>query len=236
MSALESWNRRARAWAVLQEPLHAPVYSAVLALARIGSQSRVLDVGCGSGVFLTAAAAAGAVAHGCDPADAMLEIARARLPAADLRTAALPALPWPAASFDAVTAFHVVQHMPDPVAGMHELVRVARPGGRIALATWGRAARCPIEPLLRQVARGFDPFAFGRIGQLETLALAVGLEPEHAHTIACPFRYPDLEAASRGLQVETREAEAELRRFRRPDGSVEIENEFRFVVARRRAT
>lgn len=45
----------------------------------------------------------------------------------------ITAIPVPDASFDAVLCTEVIEHVPDPVAALHELVRVLKPGGRIII-------------------------------------------------------------------------------------------------------
>jgi ubiquinone/menaquinone biosynthesis C-methylase UbiE len=100
--------------------------------------ARVLDVGCGAGEVCVELAArvgsAGRVA-GVDPSAAMIEAARQRTagvaPPIDLREASIYALPFADASFDAVRAERVFQHLDDPDAGLREMIRVTRPGGRV---------------------------------------------------------------------------------------------------------
>ena len=71
--------------------------------------------------------AAGRDRHGPRRLGRLLEIARERLPEADLRQGDLEALPYADDSFDAVTAFNSVQYAGDPAAALREIRRVARP-------------------------------------------------------------------------------------------------------------
>jgi len=73
------WGARAADWAATEEQQQ-PTYEA--ALARIGVQpgQRVLDIGCGTGVFLQLAAQRGAQVWGLDASEALLQIARGRGP------------------------------------------------------------------------------------------------------------------------------------------------------------
>jgi SAM-dependent methyltransferase len=100
--------------------------------------ARVLDVGCGAGevcVELAAQVGAAGSVAGIDPSAAMIEAARQRtagvVPPINLRVASIYAVPFADASFDAVRAERVFQHLEDPDAGLREMVRVTRPGGRV---------------------------------------------------------------------------------------------------------
>ena len=77
------------------------------------------------------AAARGAAVSGFDAAEAMLAIARERVPAGDFRVADLEAMPFSDASFDVVTGFNAFQFAGDPVRALSEARRVARPGDRV---------------------------------------------------------------------------------------------------------
>lgn len=101
---------------------------------------RVLDVASGSGNAAIAAARLGCTAVGVDYVPSLLERGRLRAQAegltVELRTGDAEALPFPDASFDAVTSVFGSMFAPDHERAAAELLRVARPGGKIALASW----------------------------------------------------------------------------------------------------
>src|SRR5437763_6036505 len=101
---------------------------------------RVLDVATGSGNAAIAAARLGCTAVGVDYVPALLERRRRRAVAEGLPVELLEgdaeALPFPDASFDAVTSVYGCMFAPDHERAAAELLRVCRPGGRIALASW----------------------------------------------------------------------------------------------------
>jgi SAM-dependent methyltransferase len=138
-----------------------PAYCAAVAEAGITHGGVVIDVGCGTGRALPPlrmAVGPAGVVMALDITPKMLNVAR---PAATLAAAALVladarALPFPAASVDAIFAAGLVNHLPDTAAGLGELARVTRPGGllvlfhpsgRAALAARHGHALSPDEPL-----------------------------------------------------------------------------------------
>ena len=101
---------------------------------------RVLDVATGSGNAAIAAARHGCTAVGVDYVPALLERGRRRAAAEGLPVELLEgdaeSLPFPDASFDAVTSVFGSMFAPDHARAAAELLRVCRPGGTIALASW----------------------------------------------------------------------------------------------------
>lgn len=96
----------------------------------------VLDAGCGSGPLLQALREHGATVSGFDLSPAMVGLAQSRLgPGTDLRVADLGApLPYAGGSFDLVVASLSLHYVEDWDAGLRELRRVLRPGGRLLVA------------------------------------------------------------------------------------------------------
>ena len=80
----------------------------------------MLDVGCGTGAFLRVAADHGATVCGLDASAALLEIARERVPEADLFQGDLQHLPYVDDSFDAVCGFNSFFFADDMVAALRE--------------------------------------------------------------------------------------------------------------------
>lgn len=101
-----------------------------LALAGKPREGRfLLDVGCGSGAFLTFAASEGWLAVGCDPAEEAIKHARER--GLDARLGTVEALGLPRESVDLVTAWDVLEHTADPVGLLSVISQILRPGGRL---------------------------------------------------------------------------------------------------------
>jgi demethylmenaquinone methyltransferase/2-methoxy-6-polyprenyl-1,4-benzoquinol methylase len=94
---------------------------------------RVLDAACGTGDLAIAAALAGGQVTGLDFSGRMLERARRKAPELEWVEGDVLALPFEDGSFDAVTIGFGIRNVSDLEAGLRELARVLRPGGRIAV-------------------------------------------------------------------------------------------------------
>lgn len=101
---------------------------------------RVLDVACGTGNLSIPAARAGADVTGADIATNLLEQARARAASEGLKIkfeeADAENLPYADGSFDVVVSMFGAMFAPRPELVASELLRVCRPGGRVAMANW----------------------------------------------------------------------------------------------------
>ena len=161
-------------------PLAAPF--ADLGAVRAGQ--RALDVGCGPGALtaeLVARLGPEAVAA-VDPSAQFVEAARARHPGVDVRLGAAESLPFDDDMYDVALAQLVVHFMADPVAGLREMARVARPGGVIAACVWDHGGeQGPLTPFWRAVhevdpeAPGESDLAGARQGHLAELFAEAGL-------------------------------------------------------------
>jgi ubiquinone/menaquinone biosynthesis C-methylase UbiE len=128
-----AWSSAAAGWVEHWAGFAAPAREAVALATGIGEGVSVLDVGCGSGEFCELAAARGARVSGIDAAAGLIEVARRRLPHADLRVGPIEQLPWLADSFDVVSGFNAFQFAADFVAALAEARRGTRRRGRVAI-------------------------------------------------------------------------------------------------------
>lgn len=116
-------------------------------LAHVRPGEAVLDVGCGTGELTLAAkrrAGSQGAVHGIDPALEMIEVARAKTHRqgvdVDFRPGVVEKLPFADASFDVVLSSLMVHHLPDDLkrAGLAEIRRVLKPGGRLLVVDMKR--------------------------------------------------------------------------------------------------
>jgi SAM-dependent methyltransferase len=210
------WSRAALDWAELQEPVATPLWEAMLDTAMVGAGTRLLDAGCGAGGASLLAAQRGAHVNGLDAADALLTIARQRVPDGDFRLGDLEALPYATGTFDAVLAVDVLPYVADPLAALGELRRVCGPDGRIAIAVWGTAEESEHHVILASVQANMPtplalaPFALSVPGAIEVLLVQAGMHVCGGGTVDCPAEYPDQETAWQA-QVSTGPLQVALR-------------------------
>lgn len=159
---------------------------------RLTPGARVLDVCCGSGASAIPAAEIvgpnGSV-MGVDLAENLLELARAKakqrgLENVSFQTGDLTNPPFDEASFDAVVCVFGIFFVPDMEAALRELKRMLRPGGTLAITTWGPRLFEPVNSVFWNSVRslrpdlykGFNPWdRISEINELRSLFVAADL-------------------------------------------------------------
>jgi SAM-dependent methyltransferase len=248
------WGARPSDWA-LNEDQQVPTYEAALQRIELRPGQRVLDIGCGAGAFLRLVTERKCRAFGLDASVALIELARERLPDADLRVGEMEALPYDDEAFDLVTGFNSFFFANDMVAALREAGRVAKPGAPVVIQVWGPYERRDLEAMMK-IAHPYLPPRppeappepeLWRPGILEEMATRAGLEPGEAFDITWAYEYPDAETLGKALiapagiavlvgpdhEAEMRTAIVEgLAPFRTAKGSYRLQNEFRCLIAR----
>ena len=250
----ELWSERARDWAELQEPQHAPFYEDAIRRTGIGGGTRVLDVGCGTGGFCRIAAEAGAAVFGIDASAASIEIGRDTVPGGSFTVGDLQFLPYDDGSFDVVTGFNSFQFAADPVAALGEARRVVKRGGTVHVLVWGREERTQLVALLRALRPLLPPappdapgpFALSYPGALEALVERSGLTPQDAGYVEATFEYADeptllrahrspgitiLAERTSGAEAVTEAIQETFVPFETEAGGYRLETEWRYVTA-----
>lgn len=156
--------------------------------AGIGPGQRVLDVACGTGVLACAAAELvgnGGAVVGLDPNEEMLFVARRKNASVEWRNGRAESLPFPDKSFDAVASQFGFMFFDDQRAALRDMMRVLRPGGRLAVAVCDALDHAPGYAVLaellhrlfgEQVAQSFRvPFVCGDPEQLRSLCAEAGI-------------------------------------------------------------
>jgi ubiquinone/menaquinone biosynthesis C-methylase UbiE len=229
--------------------------------AGVAAGSRVLDVGCGTGIVTRTAAdrvAPGGRAVGVDLNEAMLTVARRVRPDIEFRQGDAARLPCADGSFDVVLSQMALMFVPDPAAAVREMARVAAPGGTVALLVPGalehqRAFARFTDLAVRHAgaqARSLlgAYFRCGDLAALTALVGSAGLRVVAAGTELGTYRAPSVDAFVT-TEVESTPlvqrispdvygriragAHDVLAPFTTADGRVEAPFESNLVVARR---
>ncbi len=199
-----------------------PLFEAVHRRLDVGTGTRLLGLGCGSGLALLMAASRGAAVTGVDASSPeRMALARERLLpetwGGRARTGAriVDGAPEDAARapgdplYNLVTAFEPIGCLAGDSEGLGELLASATPlaerGTPVVLAGWGPPERCATSAVLRVATKLADPLRSARSWRpalrddLEEVAQRAGLRPDGSGRVACPFGYANVETAVRGL-------------------------------------
>jgi SAM-dependent methyltransferase len=208
----EGWTRKAQTYDRLTGRATARLVVPLLEAAGVQSGTRLLDVACGPGHLAAGAAAKGAKAVGVDAAEGMVAVARAGYADIEFLRGDAERLPFGDASFDAVVAGFVVNHLPCPERALAEFARVVRPGGRVAVTVWDRPGRMRLLGVLGEAVEGTegvcdpglpsggpDPFRFADDAALAALLAGAGLAGAEVRSIAFEQEVADTDELWEGM-------------------------------------
>lgn len=234
--------------------------SRVADAAAVAAGDRVLDVGCGTGVLACVAAErvgdSGGVV-GLDANPQMLAVAQRKARAVRWQQGRAEALPYPAASFDAVISQAAFMFF-EPAAAAREMLRVLRPSGRLAVQVFARLEQATAYHVLTERLTTLfgprygdamrPPFALGDERRLVQPFIDAGARELAVRTEPGPVRFAsidDLIATERaclwtlGGLLDARQfgelrrdALSALARYVRPDGTVQFDCPGHIVTAR----
>jgi SAM-dependent methyltransferase len=211
MSASETGQVTRSAAEVYEEffvpALFAEWASRVADAAGVQPPQRVLDVACGTGVLARTVADRvgpnGSVV-GIDLNEGMLAVAQRKAPAIEWRQGRAEALPFDSAGFDAVVSQFGLMFFEGRRAALQEMLRVLRPGGRMAVAVWDSLDHSPgyaaMAGLLQrlfgdQVAGALHPpFALGDVQVLRSLFADAGIPDAQITTQEGSARFPSIKS------------------------------------------
>lgn len=183
----------------------------------VGS-GQALDIGTGGGVYAASLKRLGWQVTGVefDPTAAANTAERYGL---TIRTGTLEDAQFPSGSFDFISMFHVIEHLPDPVATLKECRRVLQPGRRIMLRTpnFDSLTRREFGKFWRGVEAPRHLCLFNR-ESLQKALTAAGFRNVRATTISSATRYyvktsMEIRAAQDGGDESVRSAEQTAKRY-----------------------
>jgi len=118
---------------------------AVLGAVAAKPGERVLDLAAGTGTSSVPFAAVGAVVVPCDFSLGMLAVGKRARPELRFTAGDATALPFADGTFDAVTISFGLRNIVDPGAGLREMLRVTRPGGRLVVCEFSHPTWSPFR-------------------------------------------------------------------------------------------
>ena len=185
------WSESAPYWEKHREiirEMFAPVTQALIEDAKVAPRQTVLDIATGPGepaLSLVGVVGPEGKVVGVDPAPEMVEAARREANRRGFKNTTFEVgfadhLPFPENTFDAVVSRFGVMFFPSPVDSIREMLRMLKPGGRIALAVWHFAERNPFHFVLSKIVDRYvdspkpapdspDAFRFADPGKLLTI-------------------------------------------------------------------
>ena len=195
------WSAAPANWSRFLEPTFIPMYVEVLKQLQLDEEKMLLDAGCGSGLFLSMAAATGASVHGIDAAPGLLALTKKRLPNVTLLIEDLEAIPFADDTFDIVTGFNSFQYAGSFENALAEARRVVKPQGKVVIGIWGKEEECDAGAVLKAVGSLLPPpppgtpgpFALSEEGKVEAICRSIGLKVVHKQHVFCPWQYNGVE-------------------------------------------
>jgi len=190
------WSESASYWDKYRDvivEMFRPVTRALIEDAGIGKGHAVLDVATGPGepaLSVAELVGPGGSVVGTDVVPEMVEAARReasrrKLEHVRFETAFTDSLPFPSGTFDAAVCRFGVMFFPSPLDCLRDMLRVLKPGGKLAVAVWYLAERNPFDFIISRIVDRYvepalptpgstDMFRFAKPGDLLALFRSAG--------------------------------------------------------------
>lgn len=159
----------------------------------------LLDLGCGTGLFMQRYTASGGTAMGIDISRGMIARARQHCSGCEVSVGTAEQIPFRDGTFDAVSSILAFSYLQKPEAMLAESYRVLKPGGSIAICTLGRNLLTSFVPVIYRFGEklrirrvGMADFGehYYRDDEIEALFASIGFEEIRVRR--CSFAHQDL--------------------------------------------
>ncbi|GLU53704.1 methyltransferase [Dyadobacter frigoris] len=251
----ELWGQQPKNWAEIQEQTGKAGYDYALNFLDLKTGDKLLDVGCGSGLFSSFASAAGAEVTAIDASEKLIEEAKRRTNSVDFLIGEMEELPFDHNTFDIVCGFNSFQYAANVKNALEEAGRVLKKHGRIVVMIWGNKEDCEAATYLKAVGSLLPPpppgapgpFALSENRLLENILEESGFKIIDNTDISSVWDYPDKDIALKGLISAGPVARAiqnsgfekvyetvskAVGPYVKNDGHVVYHNKFRIVIAK----
>lgn len=248
------WGRRPEDWASIQEPTAKEGYEYVLKNISITPGTKLLDIGCGSGLFSDLATKAGAEVTAIDASEKTIERAKKRNPSVHFMTGEMEELPFDDNTFDIVCGFNSFQYAADMKNALKEAGRVLKVNGTLVTRIWGNKEDCEAASYLKAVGSMLPPpppgaggpFALSENNLLENILEEAGFTIIKKSDVVSVWDYPDEETALKGLLSAGPASKAidhsgydkvyetvkqAMAPYVQPDGHVVYKNKWRVIIS-----
>jgi len=250
----ELWGTAPEDWALYLEITFIPLYKKIISRVGLNAAHNILDIGCGSGLFMKMAGVKAGTSTGIDISGELLQIAKQRNPSAVFVNQDMEQLSFAENSFDLVTGFNSLQYAQNIPGLFRKIKNVLKAEGKLAIGVWGSPEECESLRVLASVASLLPAAAPGTPGPLalsgddhiESLLNGAGLRVIEKGTIDCPWNFSSLDEALKGILSAGPSAEAinyagkekvreqlvaTLKAFNFVDEVYVLENVFHYIIA-----
>jgi ubiquinone/menaquinone biosynthesis C-methylase UbiE len=177
--------------------IHPGVLQGLSAVVDIGSEFRVLEVGCGTGNYILALERlTGASCWGLDPSQGMLAEARERSGGVHFQSGRAEGLEFPPSFFDLVFSVDVIHHVGDRLAYFQEAHRVLKAGGVVCTVTdseWIIRNRQPLAVYFPETIE-LELDRYPGIDQLQDLMERAGFDVSRQELVEFPYQLAEIQA------------------------------------------
>ncbi|MCK5279210.1 MAG: class I SAM-dependent methyltransferase [Cyclobacteriaceae bacterium] len=248
------WGHRPEDWAIIQEKTARSGYDYVLDFLNLNNSIKLLDIGCGSGLFCDLAHSKETHVTGLDASDKLIEQAKIRNPSVNFMVGEMEEIPFESKAFDIVCGFNSFQYASSIKDALIEAKRVLKDKGKLVAMIWGNKEECEVAGYMKALGSLLPPpppgapgpFALSENKLLERLLEEAGLRIIDNIDIESIWDYQDDETAVKGLMsagtvsraIETSGLEQVIetisevvKPYTQPNGHVVYRNKFRILIS-----
>jgi ubiquinone/menaquinone biosynthesis C-methylase UbiE len=248
------WGQHPKDWSEIQEQTGKAGYVHVLNYLSITPATKLLDVGCGSGLFCQLAVNKRMNVTGLDATTELIAEAKKRVPNVNFLVGEMEELPFEERSFDVVCGFNSFQYAANIKNALIEAKRVLKDGGKLATMIWGNKEDCEAATFLKAIGSllpppppgAGGPFALSENQLLEKTLEEIDFKILSNMDVTSVWDYVNADTALKGLLSTGPAAKAieycgfqkvyetssqAMQPYIQPNGHVVYNNKFRVVIA-----